>query len=221
MNFVDREALHQKYGDEEIAVISADFVKENLKGEGFIPYIPFVPADMNPARVFLDQLRSRRSSMPRYMAEYTPEFRQLVVYSMIGTNIAGKNHVYVIKRVNNFGDARLNDKLSIGIGGHMNPDEEYLSAAYRELNEELVGISDVEKFSAPAGIICLNENAVDRDHLGIIFDVSVVPSQSHLIGIRETDRLEGCWYTIEQLIKDIDKFEGWSKLLIQSLFMGE
>ncbi len=53
----------------------------------------------------------------RAVAETRPEWKQLIPYTLV----AGPEGVMLMERTKAGGDARLHHKLSIGVGGHVNP----------------------------------------------------------------------------------------------------
>src|SRR5262245_32713325 len=91
------------------------------------------------AQEFLGRLGAHGFFVERERAERTPAWKQVIPYCVV----ASDDQVLLMKRRAKGGEARLFDKLSIGVGGHINPvDREdgtdlLLSAARREIAEEL------------------------------------------------------------------------------------
>jgi len=167
----------------------------------------------------------------RDYAERTPSLKQVIPYAVVVCN--GK--VLLLKRLSSGGEARLHGKLSIGVGGHINPvdradqsdqpdqygegdnkiPEDLLAAgSYRELNEELwiKGSIDVSRF----GVINDDSNPVGAVHVGVLQVVSVEGS----VEIRELDQLEGQWMTpdeLQQLAEGDHNIETWSRMVLASL----
>lgn len=161
----------------------------------------------------------------REYAERTPTLKQVIPYALVVCD--GK--VLLLKRLNRGGEARLHGKLSVGVGGHINPvdrtgqdgqaDQEIpndllAAGSYRELNEELwiKGSVDVRR----CGVINDDSNAVGAVHVGVLQVVSVEGS----VEIRELDQLEGQWMTpseLQQLLKGDHNIETWSRMVLASL----
>lgn len=161
----------------------------------------------------------------RDYAERTPSLKQVIPYALVVCD--GK--VLLLKRLNRGGEARLHGKLSVGVGGHINPEDrveerdqtsqlvpgDLLAAgSYRELNEELwiKGSIDVRRF----GVINDDSNSVGAVHVGVLQIVSVEGS----VEIRELDQLEGQWMMpneLQQLLKGDHNIETWSRMALASL----
>ncbi len=157
----------------------------------------------------------------RDRAEVEPEWKQVIPYLVV-TSPEG---VLLLKRTKGGGDARLHDKLSIGVGGHLNPvdaEGEKLGAraglvargARRELHEEL-GL-EVDRAPAVLGLINDDANPVGAVHVGLVGVVRLDRAPT----IAETDVIEGRSAPVEELQRmrrDGSNFETWSALLIDQL----
>lgn len=156
----------------------------------------------------------------RAHAERSPELKQPIPYAVV---LVGER-VLLLRRTRRGGEARLHDKLSIGVGGHVEPidlapdapDRTQLlhAAARRELEEELrldgpVAIEAV-------GILNDDSNPVGAVHVGYVLRVRVSGS----VEVRERDLLEGRLVTpaeLRKLLADGADFETWSGLLVRHL----
>jgi len=162
----------------------------------------------------------------RKRAECTPSWKQIIPYALV---VRG-DEVLLVRRLNKGGESRLHDKLSIGIGGHINPidaatpstPEEsagtpgnlFEAATTRELNEEL---QIHEDFTARAvGVLNDDSNPVGAVHVGLVQVVQI----HETVEIRETDQLEGRLTTtseLRELLRTGANYETWSRLLVESL----
>ena len=107
--------------------------------------------------------------MDRAQAEENPQFKQLIAYAIF--THAGRVLAYTRTAKGN--ETRLHDKMSVGIGGHINPVdgladsvETYLAGVEREIREEIT-------FSGTAqqrlyAVINDDTNSVGSVHLGIV-----------------------------------------------------
>jgi predicted NUDIX family phosphoesterase len=155
----------------------------------------------------------------REHAEQNPALKQVIPYSIV---VVG-DEVLLLRRLAKGGESRLHDKLSIGVGGHVNPEDSDAPQAARdplgagtrrEIDEELVvrGDYEVER----VGIINDDSNSVGAVHVGVVQVVTVTGT----VAIRETDRLEGRMVSMEDLRVLRDQgadFETWSALLLDRL----
>ena len=87
---------------------------------------------------------------------------------------------------------------------------------YRELEEELDLGRWQPKAPQPLGLINDDSDAVGLDHLGILFLLEVPDNVD--VKIRETDKMEGCWVSAEEITAThYKKLEGWSRLVFDHL----
>jgi len=123
----------------------------------------------------------------RERAERTPSWKQVIPYCVV----ASGERVLLTRRRAKGGEARLHDKLSIGVGGHINPvdredaSDPVLAAARREIAEELDVRGEYEL--RLAGYLNDDSNPVGAVHVGVVFTATTSGS----VRIREQDVLEG------------------------------
>ena len=182
--------------------------------QGFVPF-----GDELSAERFFDALERHGFFVERERAEREPEWKQVIPYSVV----VAAGEVLLLKRTKRGGEARLHDKLSIGVGGHINPEDLVGTAsrrdltatgAQRELDEELV-ISGTRELHV-VGIINDDSNPVGAVHVGLVQLIEVTGS----VAIRETDVLEGDLVApsaLRERARQGANFESWSALLIGRL----
>jgi predicted NUDIX family phosphoesterase len=154
----------------------------------------------------------------RAYAERSPHLKQVIPYGVVEVD----GRVLTVKRTKRGGDARLHDKYSIGIGGHLEPHDlvkehgrdPLPAGTRRELEEELAvrGVYEVRT----VGWINDDSNPVGAVHVGVVQLVHVRGS----VEIREKEQLEGRLSSLEELGALLDQgadFETWSKLLVPRL----
>jgi predicted NUDIX family phosphoesterase len=118
-----------------------------------------------------------------------------------------------MRRTRAGGDERLHDLYTIGVGGHVNPDDgDVLGGLRREWAEEIE--SDFEPEFEAIGMLNDDDNAVGAVHLGFIFGAD---AGGRPVGIRETHKLEGAFATLEEVAAVADRLETWSSLLFDFL----
>lgn len=159
----------------------------------------------------------------RAYAERTPALKQVIPYTIVHrARGEDEGSVLLVRRLARGGEARLHEKLSIGIGGHVNPEDLvsdrgrslFEQGSRRELEEELVleGVTRVEQ----VGLLNDDANAVGAVHVGL---VQVLRLQG-AVRIREEDVLDGRLVSPEELGRlraSGADFETWSSLLVDSL----
>lgn len=164
-------------------------------------------------------------------AEINYDYKQPIPYGVVisDDNDIHGIRIFVYRRLAGGTESRLHDKLSIGVGGHMNYAkmegktfmEVVKEEAIRELDEELIfeGV-DGEQSAAnydfnTIGLINDEQDDVGKVHIGILYTVAT--PASHSAAVRETDQLEGEWMTIEELEEVRGQLEGWSSIALDAI----
>lgn len=153
--------------------------------------------------------------LDRNKAEADPTFRQIIPYVVIYSE--DKKKIFLYQRKPKSGEQRLVSKYSIGIGGHINPEdsdtqfpnfETVRKAAIREILEEVV-ISNFDSCNLHETevVIHSSDSEVDKVHIGLLFNYFL--SKSSIITVRETDKIEGSMVD-KNAINNFD-LESWSE----------
>ena len=139
-------------------------------------------------------------------------YRQIIPYAVVGR----EEHVFLVERLKAGSEARLHNRSSIGLGGHINPVDHANArdpiegALARELREELY----IRAFFAEAvGLIHRTETAVERVHTGILYRVKT-PGE---VRVRETHKLAGDFVTWGEVEKVEERLELWSQAALKFL----
>ena len=197
--------------DENILVVKRSLFDElgNFHGLNFEP------------RKYLDAILSRGNNffLPRKQAENDPTHKQIIPYALL----AFQDTVLFYVRGKKAGEQRLVAKGSIGIGGHMNQDDESLfnfaidEAAYRagverEVNEE---IKIDTKFEDKI-VALLNDDTteVGQVHLGIVHVFKLAEPK---VEKREAMITSLAFLGKNELMARRDSLETWSQLCLDSL----
>jgi len=166
--------------------------------------------------LYLERIEKRGFFAERRYCEQDSSFKQIIPYSIV---LHG-DRIFLLRRFASQGESRLHNKMSIGVGGHINPIdgvENFLEAGCaREIAEELEIAEEIAP--RPVGIINDESNAVGSVHLGI---VHLVRLEKGAVKVRETDMMEGSFVPVEELKKltqdPASNFETWSSLIIEKL----
>jgi predicted NUDIX family phosphoesterase len=158
--------------------------------------------------------------IPRAQAEINPAFKQIIPYVIITD---GKNVLHYV-RGKEAGEKRLVAKGSIGIGGHIDENQDHTlfsfglqqaffqSAVEREVCEEL---SIQGKFDAkPVGLINDDSTEVGRVHFGI---VHVLFRTSEQVKKNERVITQLKWLPFDDLKAKREQMESWSQLCLDNL----
>jgi predicted NUDIX family phosphoesterase len=146
---------------------------------------------------------------PRRTMEEDPSFKQIIPYLVLRDGARW----FLMRRTRAGGDARLHDRWSIGVGGHLNPgDGDLAGGLVREWNEELV--ADFVPPFRPVGLLNDDETEVGAVHLGIVFEADAA---GRPVDIRETDKLSGSFASTDEVAAVREHMETWSQLAFDAL----
>ena len=151
--------------------------------------------------------------MPREEAEISAEHKQIIPYVVVTFN----DKYLLFKRTPKQTEARLHDKYSLGVGGHINPPDNsgvdpVIQGLHREFREELT----LENYSEPVYIGVINDDRDDvgKVHLGLLFAVEASTAKFQL---PESEKMSAEWVEKETLADYYPHMETWSQLY----FMAE
>ena len=168
---------------------------------------------------YLDAILSRGNNffLSRAQAEKDPGHKQIIPYVLI--THGGKVLFYV--RGKKAGEQRLVAKGSIGIGGHMNENDESLfaldEAAYRAGVEREVGEEIFINTKFEDCIVALlndDSNEVGQVHLGIVHVFKLAEPK---VEKREAMITSLSFLTKEELLTRRESLETWSQICLDSL----
>ena len=159
--------------------------------------------------------------MDRAAAEEDPSHKQLIPYCIFRCG----DRILHYTRGKAGGESRLHAKISVGVGGHVNPVDmdggksgaaAYHAAVTREIEEEL----DLPEEHEHRIIALLNDdsNPVGRVHLGI---VHLVDLKSDAVASREDALLDLGFTPLAELNGPLfERLETWSQFCIRHLAEG-
>jgi predicted NUDIX family phosphoesterase len=144
---------------------------------------------------------------PRAAMERDPRFKQVIPYLVLRDG----GRYFLMRRTRAGGDARLHERFSIGVGGHLNPgDVDLAGGLLREWAEEIAA-DWVPEFGL-LGLLNDDETEVGRVHLGVVY---LADAAGRTVTVRETDKLEGQFADPAALLAVYDRMETWSQLVFE------
>ena len=194
---------------------------------------------------FRDTLERSGFFVEREYAERTPAFKQVIPYTLVmRLSDAEKPEVFRLRRTRAGGEARLHDKLSIGVGGHIEPvdlpgakgltsldvltphspadgpvprslRDPIPGATRREVLDEELEVEGPWRLHS-LGLINDDTNPVGAVHVGLVQILEVEGA----VRVRETEQLEGLFVPLAELQEELAagaNFETWSSLIIPHL----
>ncbi len=186
----------------------------------------------------------------RAYAETHSNLKQIIPYTIVSTRVGAAVTLdevtyptFVYQRTPKGGEGRLHHKFSIGVGGHINPEDAvsypeesvlftFVKGAQREVSEELMVLLDSDRkdfetlqsqLCEPIGFINDDTTPVGSVHLGVVCSIIVDEAS-----IREVDQLVGEFVFPHRLLKYPDtavrskgtfgyepgEYETWSQFLV-------
>jgi len=160
-----------------------------------------------------DLIRGEGTYRPRPQMEADPAWKQVIPYPVLRDGDAW----YLMRRTKAGSDARLHDRYSIGVGGHVNPadgglDGDLTAALRREWHEELV-VDFVPDFRF-VGLLNDDTTPVGQVHLGLVYEGDAA---GRPVAIRETDKLSGGFVASSDVAAISDRLETWSRIAFEWL----
>jgi predicted NUDIX family phosphoesterase len=204
--------------EDELVWVFPTCVLDEFKG------FPGVLTSLGDGGSFKNKVLRNCRFMRRGDVEEDPTTLQVIPYILVWQD----DSLLVYNRGSKGGEERLADKWSIGVGGHINPEDDdlhithdpidtFIRAARRELTEELT--PGEKLWMHPLlinGYINLDITPVDAVHFGVVIE-TMISSVDEIKGSSEIEKYQ--WVTVEEL-KNY-KLESWSKLVYEEILLKE
>lgn len=120
---------------------------------------------------------------------------------------------FLMRRTQAGGDARLHDRWSIGVGGHLNPGDGDLAGGLRREWAEEITADFLPEFRL-VGLLNDDTTEVGSVHLGAVY---VADAAGRAVEIRETEKLAGAFATAADVEAVREDLETWSRLVFDFL----
>lgn len=220
-------------GPEQVLVFPAELLEPYLKF-----FIGGMEADPLVIEKALDEFlhESAAGYMDRGQAEKDESFKQVIPYTVLWKRPAAPLY-FGYRRTKKGGEARLHEKWSVGVGGHVNPSDEdgvlrkslpfaglwpaYSRAFWRELSEEVsLNFPAGQQPQAPVRALIYDDSEpVGRVHLGVVHFLEVPDGAS--LDFHDPALAEGQWHTPAMLREKLEtgKFENWSASVVRRLVL--
>ncbi len=191
-----------KKEDEKILVVE----RKKLFGDEEFNGIKKIDLDF-----YQNLIEKNKEFLWRSKMETDTNYKQIIPYLIFTFD----DKLFLMKRRSNASDTRLQDKYSLGIGGHIREDDiqenSIFDWAKREFEEEVNYSGDFE--FEPIGLLNDDTNSVGRVHTGFVF---LLKGNSDQISIRDEHK-EGKLLTLVQCEEFYEKMESWSQMVFDYL----
>ena len=185
--------------DEDVMVVETLLLEPYLR-QGII--------DDDAAEHILDVIDQHHFCLVRRIAEESPEYRQIIPYVIIRCG----DEWFVTRRTKRGTDARLHEKIALGVGGHIGAGLDVVDGMHKELDEEVAIEGDYDLTFA--GILNDESTEVARVHLGIVY---ILDAPSRDVRVLETEKLIGEWHALRDLAGMREAMESWSQIVYDEL----
>jgi predicted NUDIX family phosphoesterase len=154
----------------------------------------------------------------RGAVEDNPKYKQVIPYVLVRHR--GTNRFLLYQRAGNIQENRLQNKYSLGLGGHINPCDAPVdggfplilhNALYREVYEEVSILPPT--FLEPVGVLNDNTEPVGLVHVGAVYELM---TGEELFEVKEPQNLTARWATIEEIQEVYSLMENWSRLVFDN-----
>jgi predicted NUDIX family phosphoesterase len=156
--------------------------------------------------------------LPRSKAETDLNRKQIIPYVLM----IHENFVFTYRRGKYGGENRLHEKLSVGVGGHIQPFDVTLfsrdGVGYREgMLREVYEEVDLNTGYREACVALINDDSteVGKVHFGI---VHIFQLESRDVKKKQSAITEARFVSFDQASNTIDRYEEWSKLCLANIY---
>lgn len=188
--------------DEKILVIKKNILFSYQVTQGL------KPVDFNR---YQKLIRKYKKFVWRSKVEQDTTYKQIIPY-LVFTHA---NKYFIMRRKSDASEVRLQNKYSIGIGGHIRKEDlkrtNIISWAEREFEEEVnyKGTYTIE----PIGLLNDESDAVGQVHTGFVF---LLHGDSSDISIKDEHK-EGTMASLDECMELYCQMENWSKMVVDYL----
>lgn len=206
---MNKEQLKSKYKDEMVLCVPTNELEKYLEN-----------MEQDNVANLVDAVADCGLYEYRYNAELDFDLRQVIPYVVLQCG----DEYFVTERIQ--GDERLIGKMSIAVGGHINPcdtpeydkllsvdgvQDSIINCIMRELDEETT--VDLSKgFSAEYCTTFVDDREeVSKVHVCLLTFVKLTNKE---VEVKETEKLKGHWMKLDEIEQHMEQLEGWSEIAL-------
>jgi predicted NUDIX family phosphoesterase len=160
---------------------------------------------------YIDLIQEKKEFLPRSRMETDPRYKQIIPYLVFTAD----NRYFLMQRRPNASEQRLQNKFTLGIGGHIRQEDigsnSLMDWARREFHEE---VTYTDTFSIePLGILNDDSNAVGQVHIGFVL---LLKGTTPNISVK-SELKSGHLVTLEECLMHKEQLESWSAYVVDYL----
>lgn len=191
--------------DEKILVVPTLAIFPTGSFQGFLPQQDFKDHEQ--------LIATHQEFLWRSAMEEDPSYKQIIPYLVF----RHADRYFLMRRRSDASEVRLQNKCSLGIGGHIREedmrDSTLVSWAEREFNEEVAYAGNLT--IKPLGMINDDSNPVGQVHVGFVF---LLEGDSADICIK-SELKEGNLLTLDAMQPMYEQMESWTQMVFDYLVM--
>lgn len=161
--------------------------------------------------VYLEIINEKKEFLPRGLMETDPTYKQIIPYLVF----KHCDTYFLMQREDNATEKRLQNKYSLGIGGHIRKEDlteqSIFDWAQREFHEEVA--YDGNLIIKPLGILNDDSNAVGQVHIGFVF---LLEGEHSNISVK-SELKSGELTTLTEMKLYFTQMESWSQIVFEFL----
>lgn len=160
---------------------------------------------------YLNIIQQKKEFLPRSIMETDPRYKQIIPYLVFSY----QDTYFIMQRTAQTSEKRLQNKFSLGIGGHIRQEDMTTDSLFewatREFHEEVhyQGNFSIE----PLGILNDDSNEVGKVHIGFVF---LLHGTSQEISIK-SELKSGQLLSLKDMKEHFTSMESWSQLVFEFL----
>lgn len=188
--------------DEHILVVKRSELLGTQQMQGLIP----VNVDQ-----YVDLIHRKKEFLPRSLMETDPTYKQIIPYIVFTFN----NRYFLMQRTAKATETRLQNKYSLGIGGHIRQedmtDSSLFTWAEREFHEEVeyTGAMTMKVL----GLLNDDSNPVGQVHIGFVI---LLEGQHGNIKVK-SELKSGVLLSLQECADFYSTMENWSQIVYDAL----
>ncbi|MFI5333497.1 MAG: hypothetical protein ACHQVS_05350 [Candidatus Babeliales bacterium] len=160
---------------------------------------------------YINIIQAHKEFLPRSRMETDPRYKQIIPYLIFTAD----DRYFLMQRTSNASEQRLQNKFTLGIGGHIRQTDigsnSLMDWAHREFHEE---VAYTDAFSIePLGILNDDSNAVGQVHIGFVL---LLKGTSTNIRVK-SELKSGALVTLEECLMHKEQLESWSAYVVDYL----
>lgn len=160
---------------------------------------------------YITIIEQHKEFIPRNIAEQNSAYKQIIPYLVF----RHQDSYFLMQRSATASEQRLQNKYSLGIGGHIRQEDisgkSLFDWARREFYEEVSYNGSVSV--KPLGIINDDSNAVGEVHIGFVF---LVEGSDNTIAVK-SELKSGVLIPLEECMQYNKNLESWSQMVLNHL----